>query len=85
MSFGDTLRQMSSLRAPWTANEDLALVKNFSLAEKVGLEIRTSASNAPNRVQFGSPSTTRNSADFGRITGQGNSPRNVQLGARISF
>ena len=66
-------------------NEDLALLKNFSVTEKVNLEIRASASNGFNRVLFGSPNTTRNSADFGRITGQGNSPRNIQLGARISF
>ncbi len=85
MSFGDTPRQMSYLRTPWTVNEDLALLKNFSVTEKVNLEIRASASNGFNRVLFGSPNTTRNSADFGRITGQGNSPRNIQLGARISF
>jgi hypothetical protein len=85
MSFGDTPRQFSNLRTPWTVNEDLALLKDFAVTEKVNLEIRASASNAFNRVVFGSPNTTRNSADFGRITGQGNGPRNIQLGARISF
>ena len=85
MTYGDTPRQMPWLRRPWTVNEDMALLKNFVIREKANLEIRMSASNAPNRVVFGSPNTTFNSADFGRITGQGNSPRGVQLGARVSF
>jgi hypothetical protein len=85
MTYGDTPRQMSYLRTPWTVNEDLAILKDFRVTEKVGLEIRASASNAFNRVVFGSPNTTRNSPDFGRITGQGNGPRNIQFGARVSF
>lgn len=85
MTFGDTPRQMSYLRTPWTVNEDLAILKDFQITEKTKLEIRASASNAINRVVFGSPNTTRSSADFGRITAQGNSPRNIQLGARFSF
>lgn len=85
MSYGDTPRQMSYLRRPWTVNEDLAILKNFKIREKGNLEIRASASNAPNRVLFNAPNTTFNNADFGRITSQGNSPRNVQLGARVSF
>jgi len=85
MTYGDTPRQMSYLRRPWSVNEDLALLKNFKIHESANLEIRASASNAPNRVLFGAPNTTQSSADFGRITGTGNSPRTVQLGARVSF
>ena len=85
MTYGDTPRQMSYLRRPWTVNEDLAILKNFVIREKGNLEVRASASNLPNRVVFGAPNTTQSSADFGRITGTGNSPRTVQLGARLSF
>jgi hypothetical protein len=85
MTYGDTPRQMSYLRRPWTVNEDLALLKDFVIKERAHLEVRLSASNAPNRVVFGGPNTTQSSPDFGRITGQGNSPRTVQLGARASF
>jgi hypothetical protein len=85
MTYGDTPRQMSYLRRPWTINEDLAVLKNFRIRDRGNLEVRASASNAPNRVLFGGPNTTQSSADFGRITGQGNSPRTVQLGARLSF
>src|SRR5689334_8932420 len=85
MTYGDTPRQMSYLRTPWTVNEDLAILKNFRMTEKFNFEIRASASNAFNRVVFGAPVTTFTSPDFGRITGQGNAPRNIQLGARLSF
>ncbi len=85
MTYGDTPRQMSYLRRPWTVNEDIAILKDFVIREKLNLEIRASASNMPNRVVFGGPNTTQSSADFGRITGQGNSPRTVQLGALATF
>jgi hypothetical protein len=85
MTYGDTPRQMSYLRRPWSVNEDIAILKNFTLHEGATLEIRASAANAPNRVVFGGPNTTQSSADFGRITGQGNSPRTIQFGARVAF
>ena len=85
MTYGDTPRQMSYLRRPWSVQEDIAILKSFKIREKVNMEFRASGSNALNRVVFGAPNTTQNSPDFGRITGQGNSPRNVQMGARVSF
>jgi hypothetical protein len=85
MTFGDTARRLSFLRTPWTVQEDMALIKNFNVGEKVRLEVRASASNALNRVTFGNPNTTQSSSQFGLFTGQGNSPRNIQLGARVSF
>jgi hypothetical protein len=85
MTYGDTARRLSFLRTPWTVQEDMALIKNFNVSEKVRLEVRASASNALNRVTFGNPNTTQSSNQFGLFTGQGNSPRNIQLGARVSF
>ncbi|WP_031496225.1 TonB-dependent receptor [Bryobacter aggregatus] len=85
MTYGDTGRRLSFLRTPWTVQEDLAVIKNFALGEKARLEIRASASNALNRVTFASPNTTQSSAQFGLFTAQGNSPRNIQMGARVSF
>ncbi|MBI2689215.1 MAG: TonB-dependent receptor [Acidobacteria bacterium] len=86
MVYGDTPRRMSYLRTPWTVNEDFALLKDFRLAEKVNLELRASGSNGFNRVVLAAPVTAQNNSAFGFInTPQGNSPRNVQMGARISF
>lgn len=85
MTYGDTPRRMSYLRTPWTVNEDFALMKDFKLTERVNFELRASASNVINRVTLGAPVNTQNSQNFGFITAQGNSPRNVQMGARLSF
>ncbi len=86
MTYGDTPRRMSYLRAPWSINEDIALLKNFKLSENVNLEMRASASNAFNRALLAAPVTAQNNSTFGFITtAQGNSPRNIQLGARIFF
>jgi hypothetical protein len=91
MTYGNTPRRMSYLRTPWTINEDFALLKDFNLTEKVNFELRASASNVFNRATLPGPQTTQNNSAFGMITvqangtAQSNSPRNVQLGARISF
>lgn len=85
MVYGDTARRLSYLRTPWTVQEDVALIKNFAISEKVRFEVRASASNALNRVTFGNPNTTQSSSQFGLFTGQGNGPRNIQMGARVSF
>jgi len=86
MAYGDTPRRMSYLRTPWTVNEDFAVIKDFNLTEKLNFEIRASASNVLNRVTLAGPVTAQNNNAFGFIiTPQGNSPRNVQMGARFSF
>ncbi|HJZ98446.1 MAG TPA: hypothetical protein VKE70_18175, partial [Candidatus Solibacter sp.] len=86
MVYGDTPRRMSYLRTPWTVQEDIALLKEFAFREKARLEIRASASNALNRVVLAAPNTTQSSSTFGFITtAQGNGPRNIQFGARVSF
>ena len=85
MVYGDTGRRLSYLRTPWTVQEDVALIKNFNIGERGKFELRASASNALNRVTFASPNATQSSSQFGLFTGQGNSPRNIQMGARFSF
>ena len=64
---------------------DLGRFRVNAFHERGNLEVRASASNVPNRVVFGAPNTRQSSADFGRITGTGNGPRSIQLGARLSF
>ena len=86
MTYGDTPRRISYLRTKWSQSEQIAIMKNFRLTESANLEIRASANNPLNRVTLGDFNTSQTSPDFGRITTpQGNSPRNIQLGARISF
>ena len=95
MAYGDTPRRLSYLRSPWTVQEDLALIKNFNLTEKFHLEMRASAQNALNRALLAAPdgnlllnivNMALNNINRGKITSaQGNGPRNIQLGARVSF
>ena len=86
MTYGDTPRRMSYFRSNWSQSEEMALIKEFAINEKVSLEMRASASNPLNRVTLADFNTSQNNVNFGMITSpQGNSPRNIQLGARISF
>jgi hypothetical protein len=86
MSYGSTPRRISYLRGPWSQSEEVALIKNFPMRERLNLEMRASASNPLNRVTLAGYNTTQNNVNFGMITNpQGNGPRVIQLGARLSF
>ncbi|MGH9159058.1 MAG: TonB-dependent receptor domain-containing protein, partial [Vicinamibacteraceae bacterium] len=63
---------------------DLALAKNFSLGANRSLQVRFEMFNALNQVNLGTPVTTLNDANFGRILSAGD-PRAVQIGARFQF
>jgi hypothetical protein len=67
-------------------NEDFSVLKDFALYEQHRLQFRAEFFNVLNRVVFGSPSGNLNApATFGRISGQANSPRNIQLGLKYVF
>src|SRR5690606_17650087 len=74
-SFGNTGRYLPDVRAPGVANWDFSLFKNFNLTEKVGLQFRAEFFNFTNTPNFGTPNTSFNSNQFGRITSQANIPR----------
>jgi outer membrane receptor protein involved in Fe transport len=84
-TFGNAPRIMPNLAGPGVANFDVSLFKTTALTERVGLQIRVEAFNVFNRVQFGNPNTNLNSNAFGRISSQANSPREFQLGLRLTY
>ncbi len=87
-TLGTAPRTITSCRNPGVKNADLAVSKQFPLAklrEGSNLEFRFETFNTLNRVQFAGPGTGVNSAQFGVITAQGNTPRQVQLGLKYSF
>jgi len=47
--------------------------------------LRMEAFNVLNRVRWGGPDTNINSSTFGRVTGQGNTPRQMQASLRFQF
>ncbi|MGH9631369.1 MAG: hypothetical protein ACRD7E_23955, partial [Bryobacteraceae bacterium] len=67
-------------------NEDFSVLKDFTLYESHRIQFRAEFFNVLNRVVFGAPSANLNApATFGRISGQANAPRNIQLALKYNF
>ena len=83
---------LSSVRTAGAHDLDLSLYKNFHLWKEANVRFEASAYNLTNSVQFGYPSVfwypTANAADmagFGQITGDVNTPRQLQFGTKFTF
>jgi len=68
-------------------NVDGALTKDFGIIkERVGASLVFQVTNVFNHVLMGSPSLSLTGpTTFGRITGQANTPRNMEFGFRLHF
>lgn len=75
--------QFGNLRIDGANNIDLSLLKNVRIVEKVSFQLRFEAFNAFNHPEFGAANLSPTSSAFGKITGQNNLPRSVQIGARL--
>lgn len=64
---------------------DMGLGKEFAIRENHALEFKTEFFNVPNTVNFGDPVGNMNNANFGRITTQRTSPRQIQFSLRYRF
>jgi len=86
-TLGNAPREIATARAPGTSTSALSLFKQFPLPIREGsqLEFRLEAFNALNHPQFSPPNLTVGSSAFGKVTGQANSPRQVQLGLKLYF
>ena len=85
-NYGNTPRTGAfGLRGPSNSNQSLSLKREFVLHEGIKFSLQADAFNVFNWVRFASPNLNITNANFGRITGVANSPRAVQLNARISF
>lgn len=83
-SFGNMGKM--SLRSPAYDNLDFSLVKNTPLHEHWNLELRAEAFNLYNAQIPGTPSTTTvPNAGVGFITTITGNPRELQMGAKITF
>lgn len=82
-TFGNAPRSL--MRGPGSANFDLSLVRNFSLAEKARLQFRSEFFNAFNHASFNNPfSLANNSTRLGRIEGTAE-PRIIQFALKLQF
>jgi hypothetical protein len=80
--FGNATRY-SPVRGFWNASENVSLAKTFHLTETIRADLRGEAFNALNRVVFSSPNTNLNNLNFGRVTGQANNPRQMQVALKL--
>jgi len=83
--FGNATRNNPKLRTQWNFNENVALGKTFRFKERVGFQVRGEAFNLLNRVRWGQASNGITSTTFGRVTTQGNTPRRMQIGLKLTF
>jgi hypothetical protein len=66
-------------------NLDFSMLKEFFIKERMKLQVRFEAFNALNHPTFGAPNLSATSSSFGLITSQANTPRTIQLGARLAW
>ncbi|MGI8786053.1 MAG: TonB-dependent receptor [Acidobacteriota bacterium] len=85
--FGNAPRYLPDLRGFAIYSEDLSLIKQTHLGFREGanFELRMDVVNLFNRVRMGGPITNVTDPQFGKIFGKAGGPRQIQVGARISF
>jgi len=69
---------------PGQFNFDLSLTRTFRYHERVRLETRAEAFNVINHANFNSPTSSLNSANFGKILGAGD-PRILQFVLKLHY
>ncbi|HUY15586.1 MAG TPA: carboxypeptidase regulatory-like domain-containing protein [Terriglobia bacterium] len=82
-TFGNAGR--NTLQGPGLQELDLALMREFHVAERYDLQFRAEFFNALNNVNMGTPNRYVNEPGFGTITTANTQGREVQLSARFSF
>ncbi len=65
---------------------DLAMIKNWSVAERYHVQFRWEMFNALNHPSYGTPDNNPTDSNFGQITGIGPvPPRVMQAGLKVTF
>jgi hypothetical protein len=86
-TLGNGPRTLGNVRTPRLVNADLSAIKNtyFGANERYNAQFRFEAFNALNHSQLASPDTGVNDGNFGKITSQANTSRQVQLAVKFVF
>jgi hypothetical protein len=86
-TFGNTPRTLAfpSLRNDWWKNESVSIARTFKIKENVNFQFKADAFNVFNRTLFGGVNTDLQSTAFGHISGQANTPRQLQLEGYLRF
>jgi hypothetical protein len=83
IAFGNSTRYNPRVRAFPNFNENISLGKSFALGESRHLDFRWEAFNLFNRVIFGTGATNLNANNFGVVTNQANSARQMQVALKL--
>jgi hypothetical protein len=84
-TFGNLDRTVG-IRQDFPRNFDFSIFKTRRIyGERVRLQFRAEAFNLTNTPVFSAPSGNISSATYGQVTGQANSPRQVQFSLKVLF
>jgi hypothetical protein len=85
-TYGNTPRTLAhDLRNPSSFNQDLSVQRDIPVGGDTKLRLGVEVFNLFNTVVFGGINTNVTNANFGRVSSQTNSPRVIQLKARVEF
>ena len=84
-TLGNVGRTLPDVRGPSVFNQDLSLIKNTKIKERLTLQLRFEYFNVFNHPNFDLPNTALGSGAFGRITTTLLLPRVGQVAAKINF
>ena len=77
--------RFGALRADKVQQIDFSIIKAFRITESLKMTYRCEFFNSTNRAIFNAPDLGPTSGTFGRITGQANTPRRIQMALRMVF
>ena len=80
---GNAPRINPDVRRFWNLTENVSLAKSVKLTQTFDMDIRVEAFNIFNRVIWGAPNTSFNDPNFGVISSQANTPRQMQFGLKF--
>jgi Carboxypeptidase regulatory-like domain/TonB dependent receptor len=80
---GNATRYNPKLRGFPGLAENVSLGKSFNFTERFRLDFRAEAFNIFNRTVFSNPNLNLNSSTFGVVSGQSNSPRQMQFALKL--
>jgi hypothetical protein len=84
-TLGNAPRALGSVRGPWSFTTDLSLGKQFLVREEMNAEFRIGAKNAFHHPVFGTPVTSVDDENFGKIFYTSVGPRELQLAMKFNF
>lgn len=86
-TLGNAPRVLPNVRVPQYVDADMSLFKNNYIGanDRYNIQLRLEAFNALNHPVFSGPDTGQADSNFGAITSQSNSPRQLQLAVKFVY